>query len=175
MILLVVISVILVLVIYFICVKLRTSYAYCNLPGFYKGDPGFCHNAELKSISLLLKEPESIFDNTYQGYLLMEANQGIIANEPVKVRIVERWDKPKNWSPLTLGSFTKYYTLSFIDMQSEVMPSRLEMEFDVKTGKMQLYDKDKLRARMYKDNQLTELCNNVDSAECKKLKASKKT
>lgn len=161
------ITVILFVVIYITCIKMRTSLAYCHIPGFYKSDADFCQSAELKSMHFYLNESDSTFGHTYPGYLLMEANQGIIVNEPVKVKITERWDKPKNWVPFNGVSFTKYYTLTFVDIQSEVLPKQLYMDYDIKTGKIQLYDKEKLWARLYKDNQITELCGS--DKVCKKL------
>ena len=142
------ISLVVVILLIVVYVVSLLTLSHRQLDGFYTGGKDFLVTSELKIANLGLKRIGR-FSNIYEGYLLMASANGPIVNEPVKLEI-----KPKSWN---VFSTVKQYHISFINMESLVLPRSLDMTYNSNNCQLKLFNKEKLWLCLYKDNEATEL------------------
>lgn len=152
------IVVLIIVVILVVSIKNTTTFAYSVLPGFYAADTDFCDKADLKGMYFYIGKPKSLFTSEYPCYIVIHAIQGVVVNQSTMATITERWDTLSNWIPHVGPSNRKDYTVMLTDLKDDSIPSRLDMRYDPTSGSIRLIDGEKLYARLYKDNHVSELC-----------------
>lgn len=140
-----IISVVLLLCLYYY-VRTEQSFNEDFLFGSWDSDMSFNENAGIKQMKLFIGDSKGFITKTRDCYLHMDANDGNITSQVVKM-------KCSSSSLLPNINIQKYKINLEFEEEDNVIPDNLIMEVDSRNGLLKLYDNDdNLYGVLYKDN-----------------------
>ncbi len=135
------------------------------LNGFWKANSDYCKDAGIKSMLLYLDiNGVDVLYKRIPAYILIENNEGVIINNPVKIRLNSLFDLSQ-----TLTSCRKYkMNIDWLETTDYEMffPSNQILYYYPKCGKIVLTGYgDNIYAVLFKDNSMTEILQHNQSNE----------
>ena len=127
------------------------------LPGFWESNSEFNITSNLHLFTFYISESSNLINipHTYSAYILMIENnqdQTILINEPVVIQLT-----PQIKCDTISKDNPREFTVNFTNMESELIPHKLNMRFYPETCKLVLYDSTKIYAVFYKNLVMSEL------------------
>jgi hypothetical protein len=116
------------------------------LYGFWVADEEFCEDSNVSSYMFFIGESEKNWTNvTRKCYLVITDD---IANCLVSINYYQGWGSP------LIG---KYLINCTVDCEDHVLPEKLVIEIDIKTGKLIMKDNTNIYAILYKQQYVNDL------------------
>jgi len=168
------ILVVILIAIFFYYISYSYYYMYDDmLSGMWKADPDWAIQADIDGMLLFIGEAEGgIFTETRKGYMIMHANDQVIAAKQIEFNISSQSN--------IIPKKTVTYYVELVDLGEsedgllpdeadgsnvpleEIMPLTLTMEVGVSSGKLILYGEDEdgeetQYAKLYKDAAATDV------------------
>lgn len=147
--------VLIILILWYMC-SINKGFSDTILTGFWVANDSFLQNNNISNFNMAIGPVNSGKRTVY--IVMQDLNSNIIVNENNTMKLKSTWSSS---SP----SCKKIKYTIVLDNATTVMPQSLQMIYDVTSGFITLYDSETIYAELYKDNILSDMKTETDSAD----------
>ncbi len=140
--------IIIILILLWFVMTIKSGFSNNILTGYWQAPDDFLEKNSISRFDMAISKPDG---STRDIYIIMQDLKGnMLVNEKGTIKLNKTWSSSNPW-----GKKIKYNAKLVIE--SEGIPSDLEMIYDPIAGFITLYSDDTIYAELYRNNMLSDL------------------